>query len=106
MRFHAFHGVMEQERIIGGDYLADLSYSVETTACETNNVADTVSYAEVYDIVKCEMSKPSNLIENVAYRIRTAIIKRFPQMQDLIVKISKLNPPVNGEVGMATVTIG
>ena len=105
MKFHAFHGVMEDERIIGGTFLVDISYIIETNAVETDNIKDTISYAEVYNIVKAEMQKPSNLIEHVAGRIMKAVKSKFPQMNNTSVKISKLNPPVNGETGRASVSI-
>ena len=105
MRFHAFHGVMEEERIIGGTFLVDISYDLVTDAVETDNIEDTISYAEVFDIVKAEMQKPSNLIEHVAGRIMKTVKSKFPQMDSTTVKISKLNPPVNGEAGKASVSI-
>ena len=105
MKFHAFHGVMNEERIIGGTFLADISYVIETRAIETDIIEDTISYAEIFDLIKEEMEKPSQLIEHVAGRIMKALKTRFPQMLETVVKISKLNPPVNGEAGKATVTI-
>jgi dihydroneopterin aldolase len=51
------------------------------------------------------MMKPSKLIENVAGRILKAIKNKFPQILETTVKITKLNPPVNGEAGKATVTV-
>ncbi|MDR1525592.1 MAG: dihydroneopterin aldolase [Tannerella sp.] len=106
MKFHAFHGVKEEERIIGGTFLADISYTTDTVAVETDRIKDTIDYAAIYDLTKEEMMNPSNLIEHVAGRILKAIKNRFPQIRELTVKISKLNPPVNGEAGKATVTIG
>jgi len=105
MKFHAFHGVMEEERIIGGTFLADISYKIDTNAVESDNIKDTINYASVYDIVKEEMDNPSQLIEHVTGRIMRALKTKFPQMHETTVKISKLNPPVNGEAGKASVTI-
>lgn len=105
MTFHAFHGVMDEERIIGGTFLADVVYKIETNAVETDNLDDTISYAEIYDLTKKEMAKPSKLIEHVAGRILKAIKNQYPQMKELTVKISKLNPPVNGEARKATVSV-
>ena len=105
MKFHAFHGVMEEERIIGGTFLADISYVIETNATDTDNIDDTISYADVYDIIKSEMKKPSQLIEHVAGRIMKVLKNKFPQMRETTVRISKLNPPVNGEAEKATVSI-
>jgi dihydroneopterin aldolase len=105
MKFHAYHGVMEQERIIGGTYLVDISYIIDTKAVETDDIADTVNYAEVFDIVKQEMSKPSKLIEHVAGRILESVKKNFAEMLGITVKVSKLYPPINGEAERATVLI-
>jgi dihydroneopterin aldolase len=105
MKFYAFHGVTEEERIIGGTFLADVSCTINTDAVETDCLEDTVSYAEIYDLVKEEMIKPSKLIEHVAGRIMKAIKNKFPQIPEITVSISKLTPPINGEAGNATVTI-
>ena len=105
MKFHACHGVMEDERIIGGTFLVDISYTIETNAVETDNIEDTINYAEVFDIVKVEMQKPSNLIEHVAGRIMKAVKSKYPQTDHTTIKISKLNPPINGEAGKASVSI-
>ena len=105
MRFHAFHGVMDEERVIGGTFLADISYIIDSNAVESDNIEDTINYAEIFDIVKEEMEKPSQLIEHVAGRIIKTLKNKFPQMLETTVKISKLNPPVNGEAKKATVTI-
>ncbi|MDR0836136.1 MAG: dihydroneopterin aldolase [Tannerella sp.] len=105
MKFHAYHGVMEQERIIGGTYLVDISYATDTKAVETDDITDTVSYADIFEIVKQEMSKPSKLIEHVAGKILKSIENQFERIIDLTVKISKLHPPINGEAEQATVTI-
>jgi len=105
MKFHAFHGVTFEERTIGSVYLADISYTVETDAVETDRLEDTVSYSIIFDIVKEEMKQSSQLIEHVAGRILKAIKARFPQIRELVIKVSKLNPPVEGELASASVII-
>jgi dihydroneopterin aldolase len=105
MKFYAFHGVMEEERLTGGTYLADISYTIDAKAVDTDDIRDTISYADVYDLVRDEMLKPSQLIEHLAGRILKVVRDRYPQMQEVTVKISKLTPPVNGETERATVTI-
>ena len=105
MRFHAFHGVTAEERAIGGVYLADITYTFDTNATETDHLEDSIDYSCLFDLVKDEMMTPSQLIEHVAGRILKTIKARFPQILELVVKISKLNPPVNGEMVCATVTL-
>jgi len=105
MTFHACHGVMAEERIVGGTFLADVSYTIDTNAVETDRIEDTVNYSDIYNLVKEEMLQPSFTIEHVAGRTLKAIKARFPQIQELVIKISKLNPPVNGKMASASVVI-
>ena len=105
MKFHAFHGVKADEHIVGGVYLADISYTIDTNAVETDRIEDTVDYAVLFDLVKAEMTVPSQLIEHVAGRLLKAIKARFPQIQALAVKVTKRNPPVNGEMASASVML-
>ena len=105
MRFHAFHGVMAEERAIGGVYLVDITYTFDTNATETDCLEDTIDYSGLFDLVKEEMMTPSQLIEHIAGRILKTIKARFPQLQELVVKVSKLNPPVNGEMICASATL-
>ncbi|MDO5522775.1 MAG: dihydroneopterin aldolase [Bacteroidia bacterium] len=106
MKFYAYHGVLPQERIEGNDFVVNVAFTADISkSFETDNVEDTVNYAEVYDLVKAEMAIPSQLIEHVAGRIFTKIKKSFPQINTLEVRLAKLNPPVNGEVGASEVVI-
>ena len=81
VRFHAFHGVMPQETKVGADFIVNLriGYPLEQ-AMESDEVGDTLNYAEVYDLVKQEMKQPSKLLENVAGRIVQTISKHFPSL--------------------------
>ena len=57
VRFHACHGVLPQEQAVGTDFLVSVRLGVDfTDAMETDDVADTVSYADVYELLKREMA--------------------------------------------------
>ena len=105
MKFHAFHGMRDEEQTVGGVYLSDIAYTIDTNAVETDRIEDTVDYAVLFDLVKEEMTAPSQLIEHIAGRIMKAIKARFPQIQELVVKVTKCNPPVNGEMASASVML-
>ena len=106
LRFHAFHGVLPQERTVGGDYEVDISVDyADERAVETDNVEDTLNYAELYDIVKEEMAQPSNLLEHVAGRIGKRTLKTFSGAHSVTVAVTKLNPPIGGECRGARVVI-
>lgn len=106
MRFHAYHGVMPQERLTGNDYTVSLriKYDVQN-AMKSDNVNDTLNYAEVYRLVCEEMMVPSNLLERVAYRIADRLQRRFMALDAVDVKITKLNPPMGADFNGASVEL-
>ncbi|MDR3268291.1 MAG: dihydroneopterin aldolase [Tannerella sp.] len=106
MKFYAYHGVSPQETQVGNYFMVDLSYTFPAkTALESDDLRDTVNYAEVYETVKAEMECPARLLEHVAGRIVRALENAFPQLTRIKLKVSKLNPPLGGEVYSASVTL-
>ena len=98
VRFHAFHGVMPQERQVGADFLLDLrvGYPLQQ-AMQSDEIADTLNYATLYDLVACEMQQPSNLLEHVAGRMVEAISQTFPQVTSIDLELTKQNPPMGAD---------
>ena len=98
VRFHAFHGVMPQERQVGADFLLDLrvGYPLQQ-AMQSDEVADTLNYATLYDLVAREMQQPSNLLEHVAGRMVEAISQTFPQVTSIDLELTKQNPPMGAD---------
>ena len=106
LRLRACHGVLPQERIVGGDFEVNLSVEYDITrAMATDDVADTLSYADLSELVRREMAVPSNLLEHVAGRIAKAIIERWPQVQSVSLSITKLNPPMGADCDGAGVEL-
>lgn len=106
IKFYACHGVLEQERIVGNTFVVDLSLTAPLDeAVESDDLNDTINYAQVYAIVKSEMNIPSNLLEHVGGRIVNALKRQFPQLISLELKISKLNPPIGGDIYSASVIL-
>lgn len=79
MRFYARHGVFPQERAVGNWFEVSVSLTYETDAetAPDDNLAGTINYARVAEIVTHEMSIPSQLLETVALRIRRALLDAF-----------------------------
>lgn len=106
VRFHAFHGVLPQERTVGNDFMVDLriGYPLEQ-AIASDEVTDTLNYATVYETVKREMSIPSQLIEHVAGRIIKALEQAFPAITSIDLEVTKKNPPMGADGMGASVEI-
>ena len=106
VRFHAFHGVLPQEGIVGNDYLVNLVLDYDfSSAMKTDDLQGTLNYAEVYQKVKEEMAVPSKLLEQVAGRIAHRLFSDFPEIQKLQLSITKVNPPMGADSDGAGVEV-
>ena len=105
-RFYAFHGVMPQERRVGGWFTVTLRVGYDwSRAMETDNVADTLNYAELYKLVDREMAVPSALLEHVAGRIAKTVKTHFPDITSLDLWVTKENPPMGADCRGAGVEV-
>ena len=106
MRFYAYHGVMDQERRVGGQYLVTLCVKSDLSrAVVSDSVADTVNYSALYEVVAREMAQPSQLLEHVAGRVAQRVLDDFPQVEQLSIRITKCNPPMGADCQGASVTL-
>lgn len=106
VRFHAFHGVLPQEGIVGNDYLVNLVLDYDfSSAMKTDDLQGTLNYADVYQKVREEMAVPSKLLEHVAGRIAHRLFSDFPEIQKLQLSITKVNPPMGADSDGAGVEV-
>ena len=106
LRLYAYHGVLPQEQRVGGEYDVDLrGHYIITRAMESDDVADTLNYAELCQIVKREMAVPSKLLEHVAGRIGRAVFEAFPEATALELSLTKINPPMGADCDGAGVEL-
>lgn len=106
MKFFAHHGCFHEEKVIGNYFIVDFAVWTDVSAAAgSDNLDDTLNYQLIYDIVKEEMAVPSNLLEHVAGRILRRVRSAFPYVEKASVTISKLNPPLGGEVGASRLTM-
>lgn len=106
IRLHARHGVLPQEQSTGNDYSINIRIGYDISrAMLTDDVADTLNYAEVYNIVKEEMAIPSKLIEHVSGRIANRLMEQYADISSIELRITKLNPPMGADCRGAGVEI-
>lgn len=99
MEFFAYHGCYEAEQIVGNKFLVNLSMEADITKpAKTDDIKDALNYHRAYEIVKKEMQIRSNLLEHIAKRIIDALYEAFPQLEKATVKVSKLYPPMVGQI--------
>ena len=107
MRFYAHHGCFAEEREIGTHFCVDVSIEAPEScrAVVSDRLEDTLNYQDIYKVVAMEMNHSSFLLEHIAGRIIKQLKKRFPTTGIIRVCISKLNPPIGGEVGASRVVL-
>lgn len=104
IRTFSYHGCLVEEAKIGSDYRVDLEIKADLRKASTSdNLEDTVDYVLLNQIVKEEMATRSNLLEHVAHRIIERIFKQAKTVSWISISVSKLNPPIGGDVEAVTI---
>jgi dihydroneopterin aldolase len=104
IRVYSYHGCLIEEGKIGSDYRVDLSVKANLKkSAKTDHLVYTVDYVHLNKIVKQEMALRAKLLETVADRILDRILREIPLAEKAKVKVSKLNPPIGGNVEMVTI---
>jgi len=106
MEFYAYHGHYEEEQIVGNRFLIDLKIETDCRkAAVSDDIEDAVNYQTAYKIIKAEMKKKSNLLENIAGRILDAIYEKLDNLKYVTIKVSKMNPPMGGKIKKVSITM-
>ncbi len=106
IKIYAFHGCLPEEEKIGGYYVVDVMLNTNfSEAALTDELSKTVDYVLINHIVKEEMAIRSKLIEQVGQRIITRIKREARGIDFLRVKVTKITPPINGDVDNVAIII-
>lgn len=98
LEIHAYHGVMNQENLVGNTFLINLS--VETNflaAIQTDEIEGTISYAELSNLIVKQMKITSKTLEHVAGRIVQAIRTEYPSIGTIYIELWKKYPPIDAQ---------
>jgi dihydroneopterin aldolase len=104
IKLYAYHGCLEEEAKIGSNYIVDVYMTTDfSEAAQKDELEKTIDYCAIYEISKKEMAIRSKLIEQVCDRIHKKIRTEFKTIKTLHVKVTKLLPPMNGDVEKVSV---
>ena len=104
IKIYAFHGCMKEETRIGSDYIINLNVKADLQdAAISDQLEDTVNYVDLLNIVNEEMAIDSKLLEHVAERIVSRILRTMKVVNNVQVKVAKQNPPINGNISAVTI---
>lgn len=103
VQLHAFHGIYEGEEKIGNPYVINLQVKYNEGMADFNDINNTISYVDLYEIVKQRMNIPTGLLEKVCESIIRHIRHQYPFVKEVSLSLQKLQPPIlnfQGKVGV------
>lgn len=104
--FFAFHGYYEEEQKIGNRYSLDITIEADLKkASQSDYLGDTIDYSILYQIASAVMQEPSKLLEHIGLKVIEGIRGRYPDVEKVIVGVTKFNPPIGGVCTRAKITL-
>lgn len=104
LQFFAFHGLYEEEKVLGNDFLVNLEIGYRPKQFPVQHIEDTIDYAAVYQLVKRRMNIPTPLLETLMSDIAREILAQFSLSDSVTITIEKMRPPVpqfTGSLGVS-----
>jgi len=106
MEFYAYHGHFIEEQVVGNKFLVYAAIETDCTAAGiSDNLDDALDYQKVYNLIKKEMEQNSFLLENICSRILDKLFSEFDTISKATIKVSKINPPMGGQIKKVSVTM-
>ncbi|HRD06831.1 MAG: dihydroneopterin aldolase [Saprospiraceae bacterium] len=103
--FYAFHGVYEEENLMGHHFVVNFSIDFERDRFEYENLGSTINYETMYQIIKAEMDKPRKLLESVASDILQKARENWQHALHCRIKIEKIGVQLGGKVQNSFVSL-
>jgi dihydroneopterin aldolase len=99
VKFNASIGFFEEERILKNNFLVDVDVLfTQNDVSETEDLSQTVDYGLLYQICEKAFAEETLLIETVAQKILVEIQTGFSFIDEIHIKIKKLNPPIKAQI--------
>ncbi len=100
--FHSFHGIHEEERIVGNTFEVNVSLSF-IAGEKITTLQQTINYATVYEIIKQRMQMATPLLETLVQDLTEEIHLSDDRIKSISVSIEKKNPPIANMEGSVSV---
>ncbi len=104
MEFHAYHGVYDEEQVIGNTFMIDVH--IETSivdGVQEDDIVETINYETVFMICQTEMKKTFKLLETIATNIIAALKHQFSTIEEVSIRVQKNNPFPGYKVASASI---
>jgi 7,8-dihydroneopterin aldolase/epimerase/oxygenase len=106
VHFFAYHGFYPQEQVLGNKFIVDVEVEfLQQHHFADDEIAHTVNYETLYNIVEAQMKQPRKLLETVVQAIIDELKTIYPFVETIRVGLKKLNPPLPGIVDCSFIEI-
>ncbi|MBS1597764.1 MAG: dihydroneopterin aldolase [Bacteroidetes bacterium] len=102
---HGYHGVFEEEKKVMNTFEVNLSVKFEERKSDFQRLDDTISYVDLYEIVKQKTQVPALLLEKLCQGIIRKIKHQYPIVKEVVISIYKLQAPIENFQGKVGVTM-
>jgi dihydroneopterin aldolase len=102
--FFSFHGLYEEEKVLGNEFEVNIAVSVNADQRITE-LHETVNYVSIYNIIKQKMDIPTLLLETVVQDIADAVYESDSRILSINISIRKLHLPISNFTGNASVSL-
>ncbi len=103
LQFFSFHGLHEEERILGNEYEVNISLTFDEKGAVTK-IEETINYEEIFEVVKQRMNIPTALLETVAQDLANNICSTDSRIRSITVSVDKKSPPIANMEGSVCVS--
>ena len=104
VKFFAYHGLYEHEKINGNDFEVNLIVHYFPQQSFITQIEDTVDYVQLFQLVSSRMAIATPLLETLVMEMANLVLKQFEMVQHVFISVAKLKPPIPDYKGSVTVS--
>ena len=105
LQIHAYHGLYEEEKVLGNDFIVDLTVDYQPAGLPIQELEQTINYVSLYELVQQHMQVATPLLETVVSNIAIDILAQFSLSEQVNISIRKLHPPIAQFIGATGVSL-
>ncbi|MFW2475889.1 MAG: dihydroneopterin aldolase [Sediminibacterium sp.] len=105
LQLHAYHGLYEEEKVLGNDFIIDLTVNYHPPVLPVVELEQTINYVSLFELVKKHMQEATPLLETVISNIASDILAQFSLAEEVNIAIRKMHPPIAGFIGATGVSL-
>ncbi len=101
--FFSFHGIHDEEKILGNEYEVNLEVTFEEKWPVTK-INETINYVTIFEVIRQRMNIPTALLETVVQDLVNQVHNIDDRIKTILVSVDKKNPPIaniEGSVGVS-----